>query len=330
MKCHENGNRKTAMVTGGAGFLGSHVCDRLIAEDIHVICVDSLLTGRRLNIAHLLPLELFELIEMDISEGLPDRDVDEIWNLACPASPPSYQVDPVHTMLTSVVGIRHCLELAKRTGARILQASTSEVYGDPEVHPQPESYRGLVSTTGPRACYDEGKRAAETLCYDFVRMHQVDVRVARIFNTYGPRMDPEDGRVVSNFVVRALVGEPLELYGNGAQTRSFCYVDDLVSGLFALMRSPSRPLGPVNLGNPRECTVSELAQQVLEQTGSPSQIVARALPTDDPRQRCPDIRMARQVLGWEPSISLRAGLEATIEHFRKELWLSEASLEAAK
>ena len=319
---HAANERAVAMVTGGAGFLGSHVCDRLIAEGAHVICVDNLSTGRRSNVAHLWSSPRFALVEADIATALPQIDVGEIWNLACPASPPSYQADPVHTMLTNVMGMKNCLDLARRTGARVFQASTSEVYGDPEVHPQVETYRGQVNTIGPRACYDEGKRAAETLCFDYRRAHGVDIRVARIFNTYGPRMDPRDGRVVSNFIVNALLGEPIELYGDGSQTRSFCYVDDLIDGFFGLMRTPTAAAGPVNLGNPGEFTMRELAEIVLQMTGSSSGIVLRPLPTDDPRHRRPDIGVADALLGWKPVVPLKEGLCATIAYFCAELWLA--------
>lgn len=309
------------MVTGGAGFLGSHVCDRLIAEGAHVVCVDNLMTGRRANVAHLRTSPRFVFIEADIATALPQIDVDEIWNLACPASPPSYQLDPVHTMLTNVMGMKNCLDLAHRTGARVFQASTSEVYGDPEVHPQVESYRGQVNSTGPRACYDEGKRAAETLCFDYQRTHGVDVRVARIFNTYGPHMDPHDGRVVSNFIVKALLDEPLELYGNGSQTRSFCYVSDLLEGFFRLMRAGTASAGPVNLGNPDEFTMRELAEVVITMTGSSSTITTRPLPIDDPKQRRPDISLADMLFSWKPVIPLKEGLCSTIAYFCSELWL---------
>jgi UDP-glucuronate decarboxylase len=308
----------TSLVTGGAGFLGSHVCERLVAEGRHVICLDNFLTGHARNVEALAREPGFELREHDVVRPLPEVRVDEVWNLACPASPPRYQLDPVHTLMTNVLGTHHGLELARRYGARLLQASTSEVYGDPEVTPQRENYRGSVNTTGPRACYDEGKRAAETLCFDYHRRFGVAVKVARIFNTYGPRMAADDGRVVSNFVVSALRGEPLALYGEGAQTRSFCYVDDLVEGLFRLMRSGPDVTGPVNLGNPHEFTVRELAQQVLELTGSHAALVHAPLPADDPRQRCPDISLARELLDWQPLVPLHAGLGRTIEYFRAE------------
>lgn len=317
------------MVTGGAGFLGSHVCDRLVSQGGHVICVDNFMTGRRANIAHLKSSPGFTLIEADVCTALPQIHVDEIWNLACPASPPSYQLDPVHTMLTNVMGMKNCLDLARKSGARVFQASTSEVYGDPEVHPQVETYRGQVNTIGPRACYDEGKRAAETLCYDYLRTYGVGVRVARIFNTYGPRMDPRDGRVVSNFIVQALLGEPLELYGDGLQTRSFCFADDLVEGFFRLMRAPAAAPGPVNLGNPGEFTMRELAELVIEMTGSSSTIACRPLPVDDPKQRRPDIGLADTLLGWKPAVALKDGLSTTIDYFRTELWLAPVATEQA-
>ena len=322
IKLHVARDQRVSMVTGGAGFLGSHVCDRLVGEGAHVICVDNLMTGRRTNVAHLKSSPCFTLIEADIITALPQIDVDEIWNLACPASPPSYQMDPVHTMLTNVMGMKNCLDLARKSGARVFQASTSEVYGDPEVHPQVETYRGHVNTIGPRACYDEGKRAAETLCFDYLRAYGVDIRVARIFNTYGPRMDPRDGRVVSNFIVQALLGEPLELYGDGLQTRSFCFADDLVEGFFRLMRAPAAAPGPVNLGNPGEFTMCQLAELVIEMTGSSSTIAYRPLPVDDPKQRRPDIGLADTLLGWKPAVALKEGLSTTIDYFRTELWLA--------
>jgi UDP-glucuronate decarboxylase len=305
---------RRALVTGGAGFLGSHICDRLIAEDATVTCIDNLLTGSVDNIAGLIHLPNFTFVHGDVRTDLPDADFDEIWNLASPASPPQYQADPVGTLLINVLGMQRVLELARRCNARVFQASTSEVYGDPEVHPQVESYRGAVNPIGPRACYDEGKRAAETLCFDYHRTYGVEIRVARIFNTYGPRMDPKDGRVVSNFVVNALAGEPLELYGGGAQTRSFCYRDDLVEGFFRLMRHPDAT-GPINIGNPCEFTIRELAEIVIEMTGTSSKVVDRPLPIDDPLQRCPDITKARNLLSWEPEVALREGLERTISYF---------------
>ena len=315
---------KRALVTGGAGFLGSHVCDRLIGEGVEVICIDNFLTGRRANIHHLLRSPKFSLIEADISEYLPDEDVDEVWNLACPASPPSYQADPVQTMLTSVIGTKKCLDLARKTGARMFQASTSEVYGDPEVHPQVESYRGQVNPIGPRACYDEGKRAAEALCFDYWRVYGVEIKVARIFNTYGPRMDPKDGRVVSNFIVQALTGNSVEVYGDGSQTRSFCYVEDLIDGFFRLVRSEPEVTGPINIGNPGEFTVFELADMVINMTRSPSIVANKPLPADDPRQRRPDITLAEKILGWTPKVALREGLSATIAYFKSELALPSA------
>ncbi|NMA98071.1 MAG: SDR family oxidoreductase [Phyllobacteriaceae bacterium] len=302
------------LVTGGAGFLGSAVCDRLIAEGAQVVCVDNLLTGRRKNIEHLIASSRFTFIEGDVRTDLPEGPFNEIWNLASPASPPQYPADPVGTLLINVNGMHNVLELARRCGARVFQASTSEVYGDPEVHPQTESYKGSVNMIGPRACYDEGKRAAETLCFDYQRTYGVEIRVVRIFNTYGPRMDPKDGRVVSNFVVNALAGKPLELYGGGVQTRSFCYRDDLVEGFFRLMNHPTLT-GPINIGNPNEFTIRELADLVLEMTGSTSGLIEKPLPADDPKQRRPDISHARELLGWEPKIQLREGLERTIAHF---------------
>ncbi|MEY1590881.1 UDP-glucuronic acid decarboxylase family protein [Burkholderia sp. Bmkn7] len=309
------------LVTGGAGFLGSYVCERLVMEGASVTCIDSLLTGRKLNVADLKASGRFEFVKGDVSLGLPQLQVDEIWNLACAASPPTYQIDPVHTMMTNVLGTHHCLALARKTGARVFQASTSEIYGDPAVHPQTETYRGNVNTIGPRACYDEGKRAAEALCYDYYRMHGIDVRVARIFNTYGPRMSPRDGRVVSNFIVRALNGAPLEIYGDGMQTRSFCFATDLVDGFFCLM-SAERNIGtPVNLGNPDEFTMLELAEKVLAMTGSKSEILFRPLPIDDPHQRRPDISIAAAELGWRPAVDLDEGLRRTVDYFSRELWL---------
>jgi UDP-glucuronate decarboxylase len=305
-----------ALVTGGAGFLGSYVCDRLIAEGVQVVCLDNLMTGSRGNVRHHLENPNFTLIVGDVRTSLPEGPYDEIWNLACPASPPQYQIDPIGTLLINVVGMKNVLEMALATGARVFQASTSEVYGDPAIHPQGETYRGAVNPIGPRACYDEGKRAAETLCFDYYRLHGVEVRIARIFNTYGPRMDPYDGRVVSNFIVKALAEEPLELFGEGSQTRSFCYCEELVDGLFLLMRNPDVS-GPVNLGNPHEFTIRELADVVLQLTGSCSRLVSAPLPVDDPRQRCPDISLARNVLGWQPRISLRDGLQRTIKYFSR-------------
>ncbi|GAB1580369.1 SDR family oxidoreductase [Phyllobacterium phragmitis] len=307
---------KTVLVAGGAGFVGSHLCDALLAEGHAVICVDSFLTGAVENVAALENHPRFRLVEHDICQPLRIRErVDEIFNLACAASPPRYQADPAHTLMTSVVGTANLLELAEKNGATFLQASTSEVYGDPQEHPQKESYRGHVNCTGPRACYDEGKRAAETLCFDFLRAGRVDARVTRIFNTYGPRMQSDDGRIVSNFIIQALHGKPLTIYGTGEQTRSFCYVSDLIAGLLALMRVKPNPRTPVNLGNPGEFTVLELAQLVLEHipTGSPLQYVP--LPEDDPQRRRPDISRARALLDWEPKVPLEEGLVRTIEWF---------------
>ena len=301
------------LVTGGAGFLGSHLCDRLLQSGRHVIALDNLSTGRIGNLQHLQGRPRFEFHCRDVMDPS-SFEVDAIFNLASPASPPCYQLDPVGTTLTNVVGTWRMLELARRCGARLLQASTSEIYGDPEVHPQPEDYRGNVSTTGPRACYDEGKRCAETLCFDYARQHGLAVRVARIFNTYGPRMLPGDGRVVSNFIVQALRGEEVTLYGDGQQSRCFCYVDDTVDGLVRLMASDADE--PVNLGNPHEITMRELADTVLRFTASASRLVHRPLPLDDPRRRCPDIRRAVDQLGWTPRISLDEGLRRTIAHFR--------------
>jgi UDP-glucuronate decarboxylase len=310
-----------ALVTGGAGFIGSHLIDALLAEGATVVCLDSYLTGRPQNLRHLEGERRFDFIEADVIDPLPARVLrtpfTHVYNLACAASPPHYQADPEHTMLTNVVGTKNLLRLAEEKGARFLLTSTSEVYGDPEMHPQPESYRGWVNCTGPRACYDEGKRAAETLAFDYQRLGRADVRVARIFNTYGPRMRPDDGRVVSNVVCQALAGEDITIYGDGSQTRSFCYVSDLVKGLMRLM--DSRILdGPVNLGNPVELTVSDLAERVLRLTGSKSRIVYRPLPIDDPRRRRPDIGRAKALLGWEPAVPLQQGLEATAAWFAEE------------
>ena len=310
--------RKTILVTGGAGFLGSHLCGRLLNEGHEVICVDNFFTGDKENIKHLFSHPLFEVIRHDVAVPL-YIEVDEIYNLACPASPVHYQFDPVRTTKTSVHGAINMLGLAKRTRARILQASTSEVYGDPEIHPQTEAYWGRVNPIGPRSCYDEGKRCAETLFFDYHRQCQLDIKVVRIFNTYGPHMPPDDGRVVSNFVVQALRGEDLTVYGDGSQTRSFCYVDDLIDALMLMMRSPAGFTGPVNLGNPGEFSMVELAQAVLRLTGSTSSIIFKPLPVDDPRQRKPDITLAKTQLGWEPKICLEDGLRLTIEHFRKRL-----------
>lgn len=306
-----------ALVAGGSGFLGSHLCDQLLERGYEVYCLDNFSTGRMSNVSHLRGDPRFTLVEADICEELPPLFVEEVWNLACPASPPRYQIDPVHTMMTNVVGTKNLLEVALHANARFFQASTSEVYGDPEVHPQPEGYCGSVSTIGPRACYDEGKRAAEALCFDYHRKYGVDIRVVRIFNTYGPRMDPEDGRVISNFIVKALKGEPLELYGSGGQTRSFCYVDDLIAGFLKLMHSDE--IGPVNIGNPGEFTVRELAHMVIEQLGSPSPLVNTPATKDDPKQRKPDISLAKAKLDWEPKVRLEEGLEMTARYFREEI-----------
>lgn len=303
------------LVTGGAGFLGSHLCDRLINDGYEVLCVDNLFTGSKYNIRHLMNHPNFEFIRHDVIEPL-YVEVDQIYNLACPASPPHYQWDPIKTAQTSVLGAMNMLGLAKRTKARILQASTSEVYGDPEVHPQPESYWGHVNTIGIRSCYDEGKRMAETLFSDYHRVHGVDTRIIRIFNTYGPRMNPNDGRVVSNFIVQALKGEDITIYGDGTQTRSFCFVDDLIEGMVRMMNNEEF-LGPVNLGNPGEFTMIELAQKVIGLTDSASQIVYRPLPSDDPTQRKPVIDLAKEKLNWEPKIVLDEGLQKTIEYFKE-------------
>jgi len=306
---------KKVLVTGGAGFIGSHLCERLVARGDDVLCLDNFFTGAKANVAHLLKEENFELLRHDVTLPL-YVEVDEIYNLACPASPVHYQYDPVQTTKTSVHGAINMLGLAKRTDAKILQASTSEVYGDPEIHPQPESYKGNVNPIGPRACYDEGKRCAETLFFDYYRQHKLNIRVCRIFNTYGPRMHPEDGRVVSNFIMQALRGEPLTLYGDGQQTRSFCYVDDLVEGMMRLMDADDAHTGPINLGNPGEFTIRQLAETVAELVGSNTDIVFKPLPEDDPMQRCPDITLARSALDWEPTIQLREGLQKTIDYFR--------------
>jgi UDP-glucuronate decarboxylase len=306
---------KTVLVTGGAGFIGSHLCERLLAAGNDVLCVDNFSSSSRDNIRHLLGNPGFELMRHDVTWPL-YVEVDQIYHLACPASPIHYQRDPVQTTKTAVLGSINMLGLAKRLGARILLTSTSEVYGDPEVHPQREDYWGRVNPIGPRACYDEGKRAAETLFFDYWRQHDLDIRVVRLFNTYGPRMHPHDGRVVSNFVVAALAGEPITLYGDGAQTRSFCYVDDLIDGLQRMMAAPHEVTGPVNLGNPGEFTIRELAEIILELTGSTSQLLHEPLPVDDPTRRQPDITLAQQVLGWSPTIALREGLVSTIEHFQ--------------
>jgi UDP-glucuronate decarboxylase len=303
------------MVTGGAGFLGSHLCDRLVADGHDVLCVDNFYTGSKNNIRHLLSHDRFELLRHDITFSL-YVEVERIYNLACPASPVHYQRSPVQTTKTSVLGAVNMLGLAKRLGARVFQASTSEVYGDPEVHPQPEGYWGRVNPIGLRACYDEGKRCAETLFFDYHRQHGTDIKVARIFNTYGPRMHPNDGRVVSNFIVQALRGEDLTIFGTGEQTRSFCYVDDLIEGFVRMMNSGSEVVGPINLGNPVEFTMLDLAELVIRLTGSTSSIVFRPLPSDDPKQRRPDIALAQAALDWNPKIALADGLKETIRYFR--------------
>jgi UDP-glucuronate decarboxylase len=306
--------RKRVLVTGGAGFLGSHLCERLLRDGCDVLCVDNYFTGRKENIAHLLGDPHFEALRHDVTLPL-FVEVDEIYNLACPASPVHYQYDPVQTTKTSVIGAINMLGLARRVGAKVLQASTSEVYGDPTVHPQTEAYRGNVNPIGPRACYDEGKRCAETLFFDYHRQHRLRIKVARIFNTYGPRMHPNDGRVVSNFIVQALRGEAITLYGDGRQTRAFCYVDDLIDGLVRLMATDDEITGPVNIGNPEELTIRELAERIIGLAGGASTLTYQALPQDDPLQRCPDITLARSVLGWAPRVGLNTGLGRTIAYF---------------
>jgi UDP-glucuronate decarboxylase len=318
-------DRKLILVTGGAGFLGSHLCDRLLEDGHDVICVDNFFTGRKQNVEHLIGHPRFELMRHDVTLPL-YLEVDEVYNLACPASPVHYGHDPIQTTKTSVLGALNMLGLAKRLKCRIFQASTSEVYGDPSQHPQPEGYWGNVNPIGPRACYDEGKRCAETLFFDYHRQHGIEVKVARIFNTYGPRMAPDDGRVVSNFIVHALKGQPITIYGDGAQTRSFCYVDDLIEGFVRLMESPAELIGPVNLGNPGEFTIRELAELVLELTGSKSKLAYLPLPQDDPRQRRPDIALAKDRLGWQPGVALREGLQDTILYFDR--LLSSAAIAA--
>jgi UDP-glucuronate decarboxylase len=317
--------RKRTLVTGGAGFIGAHLCARLLAEDHEVLCVDNFFTGQRANVFALLKNPCFELLRHDVTFPL-YVEVDEIYNLACPASPVHYQADPVQTIKTSVHGAINMLGLAKRINARILQASTSEVYGDPEAHPQSEGYWGHVNPIGPRACYDESKRCAETLFFDYFRKYRLSIKVARIFNTYGPYMQPDDGRVVSTFIVQALKDEPITLFGDGTQTRAFCYVDDLVEGLVRLMRSSADFCGPVNLGNAHELTVRELAEQIIRLTGSRSRIEFRPLPVNDPQRRCPDISLAAQRLGWKPRVSLQDGLLMTIEHFARSLGLRKGSV----
>jgi UDP-glucuronate decarboxylase len=313
-------NNKTILITGGAGFIGSHLCERLLTEGNNVICVDNLYTGAKENIDHLLDNPNFTFIDHDIIEPLfVEEDIDQIYNLACPASPVHYQVNPVRTTKANTVGMINMLGFARKHGAPILQASTSEVYGDPEVHPQPESYRGNVNPIGPRACYDEGKRCAETLCFDYHRMHGMDIKIIRIFNTYGPRMAFNDGRVVSNFILQALNNEDITIYGDGSQTRSFCYVDDLVDAMIRMMNTPSEVQGPINTGNPGEFTIKELAEKIVELTGSTSKISYHDLPQDDPKQRKPVITKAKDILGWEPKIQLAEGLEKTIAEFKERL-----------
>jgi UDP-glucuronate decarboxylase len=306
---------KRILVTGGAGFLGSHLCERLVDEGHDVICLDNFFTSQKSNVAHLLARPNFELIRHDITQAM-WLEVDEIYNLACPAAPGHYQYNPIKTMKTSVLGAIHVLGMAKRCRAKVLQASTSEVYGDPEVHPQPESYRGAVNMLGPRACYDEGKRCAETLFMDYHRSNGVNIRIVRIFNTYGPRMHPYDGRVVSNFIRQAISGEDITIFGDGQQTRSFCYRDDLIEAMIRMMNAPDSLTGPVNIGNPDEFTIRQLAELTIEMTGAKSKLVTRPLPADDPTQRRPDITLARTQLGWEPKIKLRDGLAKTIDYFR--------------
>jgi UDP-glucuronate decarboxylase len=315
--------QERVLVAGGAGFIGSNLVDRLLAGGAEVVVLDNLQTGRAQNLAHLTGNPAFDLVEHDVIEPLPasleERPFTHVYNLACAASPPAYQADPEHTMLTNVVGSRNLLRLAEAHGARYFLASTSEVYGDPEVHPQREDYRGSTSCTGPRACYDEGKRAAETLAFDFDRAGRATVRVVRIFNTYGPRMDPDDGRVVSNVICQALAGDPVTIYGDGSQTRSFCFVDDLVEGMIRLMAHEGDQPGPVNIGNPHELTVSDLVERVLRLTGSASPVTNRPLPVDDPRRRRPDIGLAQELLGWNPVVDLQQGLEATIPYFAEAI-----------
>lgn len=308
-------SRKRVLITGGAGFLGSHLIDRLLEQGHEILCVDNLFTGTKRNLYHLHNHPRFEFMRHDVTFPL-HVEVDEIYNLACPASPVHYQYDPIQTTKTSVHGAINMLGLAKRLNCRIFQASTSEVYGDPSVHPQIEDYWGNVNPIGPRSCYDEGKRCAETLFFDYNRQHGIEIKVARIFNTYGPRMHHADGRVVSNFIVQALAGDPITIFGDGSQTRSFCYVDDLVEGFIRLMRSEDSVIGPVNLGNPREFTMLELAEKVITLTASQSKVVYKDLPQDDPKQRCPDISKAKQLLDWEPTVDLEAGLKRTIDYFK--------------
>jgi UDP-glucuronate decarboxylase len=307
---------KKILIAGGAGFIGSHLCHALIARGEHVTAFDDFFTGERHNVEDLAGNERFSLIQHDVMQPFSGQ-FDEIYNLACPASPVHYQPDPVRTMMVNIIGTKNLLDLAKQTGARFLQTSTSEVYGNPLVHPQPETYLGNVNTIGPRACYDEGKRAAETLCFDYHRQYKVDIKLVRIFNTYGPAMRRDDGRVVSNFICQALAGEPLTMYGDGSQTRSFCYIDDLVDGLLRMMQSDASITGPINLGNPDEFTMTELAEKVLELTGSESPLIYKPLPQDDPEQRQPDITLAKKLLGWEPKIALDRGLAKTIAYFKQ-------------
>jgi UDP-glucuronate decarboxylase len=314
MAAMKNISNKRILVTGGGGFLGSHLCERLLNEGHEVLCVDNFYTGRRANIAHLISNPYFEILRHDICFPL-YIEIDEIYNLACPASPIHYQFDPVQTTKTSVHGSINMLGLAKRVKAKILQASTSEVYGDPTIHPQPETYWGNVNPIGFRSCYDEGKRCAETLFFDYHRQHKLKIKVARIFNTYGPRMYPNDGRVVSNFIMQALKGEDITVFGDGSQTRSFCYVDNMIDGLTKLMNTPDDFVGPVNLGNPKEFSILDLAEKVIKMTGSKSKIIFEPLPLDDPRQRQPDITLAKERLNWNPTISLDEGLKKTIEYF---------------
>lgn len=306
--------KKRILVTGGAGFLGSHLCDRLLQDGNEVICIDNYFTGQKRNVIHLLQNPYFELIRHDVTMPF-FIEVDEIYNLACPASPIHYQYNPIKTMKTSVMGAINMLGLAKRIKAKILQASTSEVYGDPKIHPQPEHYWGHVNPIGPRACYDEGKRSAETLFINYHKQNNVPIKIARIFNTYGPRMHPNDGRVVSNFIVQALKGKDITIYGDGSQTRSFCYVDDLIHGLINLMQTGNEFIGPINIGNPKEFKIIDLANKIIELTGSASKIIYEPLPEDDPMQRQPDISLAKRVLKWEPAVSLEHGLQRTIEYF---------------
>ncbi|MEC8250406.1 MAG: UDP-glucuronic acid decarboxylase family protein [Planctomycetota bacterium] len=311
------GNQGRILVTGGSGFLGASLCERLVQAGHEVICLDNLLTSSIDNIEHLLGSGNFKFIEHDVTEPI-RLEVDEIYNLACPASPMHYQANPIKTMKTSVLGMIHVLGMAKRCGARVLQASTSEIYGDPDVHPQPESYRGLVNTLGPRACYDEGKRAAEALCSDYRRSHDVEVRIARIFNTYGPGMATNDGRVVSNFILQTLRGEPVTVYGDGSQTRSFCYRDDLIEGLVRLMALDGKEPRPVNLGNPEECSMLDLVQAVARACGREATVTYQPIPNDDPKQRCPDITRARELLNWSPAVSLQEGLQRTVSWFQNQ------------